>query len=114
MFKKYNLDPHDKRDQPIEFEWDVSAGQLRGPDAPMILDMAERAKAVGTIVGDPYPTSYQITDPLKKQGELAAILGVYYHLPDNLMATIKRPEDDGELHTLTDKDGIEQQINLIN
>jgi hypothetical protein len=114
MYRKLKLDPLDSRDNPIEFEWDIEAGLLRGPDAQVIQNMAADAKSVCVIVGDPYPTSYEITDPLKKQGELAAILSVYYHLPDDLLASIKRPGDDGELPTLTDENGIEQQISVIN
>jgi hypothetical protein len=76
MFRKFSLKPSARHQQPLEFEWDAEKGELRGRDADKVRDMAALAQKEGYIVGHPYPTAYDITDPLRKASEMASEMAV--------------------------------------
>lgn len=94
MFHKYILQPLDRRDEAIEFEWDPEAGLLRGKDADHLHAMINNATASGTVVSHPMPTSYDIKDPLHFLSEMAVLLGQRWRLPEDLAAAHPTPEED--------------------
>ncbi len=96
MFQKFKLEPAVWHQQPLEFEWNVESGELRGRDADKVRALVEAAVKEGSIVGHPYPTSYDIADPLRKLSEMAVLLGQEWHLPDELSSAYPFRHDDDE------------------
>ena len=96
MFSQYKLEPAVWHQHPLEFEWDVERGELRGRDADKVLRLIDSALKDGYVVGHPYPTSYDITDPLRKVSEMAVLLGQEWHLPDELSSAYPFRHDDDE------------------
>lgn len=97
MYRRYRLEPLTGAHRPIEFEWDAGAGELRGPDADQVRQLAQDAKRAGEVIGHPYPTAHRVSDPLRRPEEMAVVLGNAWRL-------------DGELATAypivpTDEDG---------
>lgn len=88
MFKKYMLKSAVWHKPDIAFEWNPKTRSVRGKDANIVLDMALAAKQQGSIVSHPHPTSYETTDPLRNPAEMAAVLGQYWQLSDDLAATL--------------------------
>jgi hypothetical protein len=96
MFRKFNLQPAVWHQQPLEFEWDAERGEVRGQDADKVRAMALSAVKGGYIVGHPYPTEYDITDPLRNVSEMAVLLGQEWHLPEELIGKypFRRADED--------------------
>lgn len=84
MFRSYNLQPATAHDQPLEFEWNAETGELRGKSADIVAGMCRQAIREGWITGHPYPTDYEITDPLRRPAEMAVVLGQYWSLNEHL------------------------------
>jgi len=80
----------------LEFAWDWESGEVRGPDADYVRAVAAEGLHNGMAMGYPYPTSYPITDPLRKPGELAVLVGNLWLLPEELAGAYPQPraEDD--------------------
>jgi hypothetical protein len=114
MFRSYTLQPAVWHQQPLEFEWDADSGEVKGAGAEKLLAMVAAAIKDGYVVGDPYPTSYSITDPLHNLGEMAAILGNDWKLPDDLAAAYPHIDDDDEIPVLIDESGSERPVDMIN
>lgn len=88
------LDVTDGLDE-LDFYWDEEAGEVSGKSAPKVRKWAENAGEM--ILINPIPSSYQLSDaPLKKKRDLAALLGMWYELPDWLAAEYPRIEDDAQ------------------
>jgi len=82
---------------PLEFEWDPTAGAVRGADAAHVRALAEEALRSGVAMGHPYPTPYPVSDPLRNAGELAVLLGMVWRLPDELERAYPAPPAMDEL-----------------
>lgn len=81
MKKHYVCDPYDQRDEPLIFDWDPEAGEVSGPSAGMILEIA----ASGGVSIYPPPQHWIFgTEPLKDKYDMAAIIGVWHKLPEDL------------------------------
>ena len=111
MFRSYQLQPITAHNTPISFEWDAQSGRLRGNDADLVAKLAQDAKASGEIIGHPYPTSFQMTDPLHLPSELAVVLGNYWKLPPDLADAYPQTETD-DLVTEIDENGVEHPADI--
>jgi len=86
MSRSYTLQPATAHDQPLEFEWNQETGELRGKSTDVVAGMCRQAIREGWITGHPYPTDYEITDPLRHPAEMAVVLGQYWRLEEVLQA----------------------------
>ena len=80
----------------LAFTVDDETLELGGADAGNVRRMMLAAADVGSVVIDPYPTSVEITDPLRERGEFVAVLAVAYLLPDWLRAWLRPDKGEGE------------------
>jgi len=94
--KRYTLQPMGGIGAALEFAWDPETGEVRGPDADYVRAVAAEGLHNGVATGYPYPTVYPITDPLRKPGELAVLLGNLWLLPGELAEAypVPPPEND--------------------
>lgn len=106
MYHKHTLKPAVWHVEELEFELDTDAGAIRGRDARKVLQLVDAAIKEGGIVGHPYPTSYEIKDPLHDLSEMSVLLGVYWQLDDNLSAAYPKPDEDDLVYEI-DSDGKE-------
>ena len=81
----FRLLPSTPSDQPIDFEIDFETGEVGGEDAARVTSLCKLAMADGYVVGHPYPTSYDITNPFLKIDEFAVVLGQYWRLDGKLI-----------------------------
>ena len=86
MFRKLNLQPLTAHEGTLEFEWDPEGGTVRGRDAQRVQQLVDKANRLGSIVGHPYPTPFDITDPLRRAGKFAVVLRQYWRLDDEFAA----------------------------
>lgn len=107
MYRKYTLAPSVWHESALEFEWDPDTGGVRGKDAGRVLTVAQRAKDEGEVQGHPYPTTYQITNPLRDPSEMAVVLGQYWKLPADLALAYPKPEVDDDIVYRIDENGVE-------
>lgn len=84
MLRKYFLEAAVWHETPLEFEWDEETGELCGRDAERVGELVAKIAAMGEIVSHPYPTTYEIRDPLRSRREMAVILGAFWRLPADL------------------------------
>jgi len=94
MLRKYRLEPLNGIGSALEFEWDSETGQLEGPDANVVKRFVEHAMRSGVGLGHPYPTPYDLKDPLHRPSELAVLLGNTFRLPPDLQAAYPKQPDD--------------------
>lgn len=89
----------------VQVEWDSENGTLTGPGAAHLQLLIDSVLEQGYMVGHPYPTSYSMTDPLRIPEEMATLLGMYWHLPDDMIPLIMPPPEDPdtEIPTLDGK-----------
>lgn len=74
MFRELHLEPITPRAfDPIEFSWDEETGEVRGPDAAKVREMADYVVKLGYIGCKPIPSSIKATDPLRNRTEFAAL-----------------------------------------
>lgn len=73
--------------------WDPETGALSGPLADEVRALAESARRAGSIVSDPMPTAYDITDPLRDRRQMAAVLARHWRLPDALAGELGGTEE---------------------
>lgn len=83
MRREYRLQPLTIMD-PIEFAWDPDTGLLEGRDAVVVRRYVEVAERRGTVMGDPYPTVYDVGDVLRSERDMALVLGQSWVLPEDL------------------------------
>lgn len=92
MFRSYKLTSISPAiGESIEFDWDPETGELRGPGADRVRDLARAAKRRGWADAAPLPWSYPVSDPLRRPVELAVVLGNWYRLPPDLRAVYPEP-----------------------
>ena len=81
----------------VQFTWDSEAGTIVESDAAYVLDHLLDAQKRGYVITHPYPTYYDIKDPLHDMAELALVLSsMCLHLTSelsNASATLIRPSD---------------------
>ena len=110
MFHKYNLKPAVWHQNPLEFEWNAESGEVRGPDADKVLGLVASAMKEGSLIGHPYPTSFEISDPLHNAGEMAVLLGNDWMLPDDLASAYPKTTDDEDVPVFFDEQGVEHSM----
>jgi hypothetical protein len=94
MRRKYSLQPYGNGPD-LVFEWDPETGELWGQDAEQVRRMAAEAKRAGCVTGHPYPSPYEVFDPLRRPSELAVILSILWKLPPDLIKALPpRPPDE--------------------
>jgi hypothetical protein len=84
MFRRYILQPVKVHDEVLDFEWDPDSGELAGRDAEIVRNMCRHALRAGYIHGHPYPTAFDITNPLHMSAEMAVVLGQFWQLDGDL------------------------------
>jgi hypothetical protein len=94
MMKRYTLKPLNGMGAALEFAWDPESGDVRGPDGDYVRAVAAEGVHNGAAMGYPYPTTYPITDPLRRPGEMAVLLGNLWLLPEELAAAYPVPPTD--------------------
>lgn len=95
----YRLEPMTVHERPLVFAWNRGAGTFEGPAGAYVGELADQCARLGMVTSHPYPTAYPCTDPRHNPAHLAAILGQYWRLPDELAEHLPRlPErDKGEV-----------------
>lgn len=98
MFRSYRLNPQTEHEDELAFDWDPESGDLRGSGAEAVRKLCERAVQIGHVNGHPYPTPFDITDPLHRPAEMAVVLGQFWVLDTDLQAAYPQlpPSDDAE------------------
>lgn len=84
MFHNYTLKSAVWHEAPLSFEWDSGTGEVRGTDAERVKRLVAMAVSDGGVESHPFPTRYDIEDPLHRPAEMAAILGMFWELPADL------------------------------
>ena len=75
---------------PLVLDWDDETGTVTGPGAAHI----RRWLRAGVVPLHPYPASHILArGPLRRRADLAAIIGVWHRLPDELLADYPAPID---------------------
>ena len=81
MKAHYELKPTARYAKPLVFDWDISTGEVFGPSAQFILDMARG----GSTPAHPLPWQWAFSKtPLKSKTDMAAIVGYQHELPADL------------------------------
>lgn len=106
MFRNYKLLPSVWHETELDFEWNPETGEVRGRDAGRVTVLARQAADEGSVVGHPYPTSYEIKDPLHRPNEMAVVLGQFWKLPVDLALAYPKPEEDDLIYQI-DSNGVE-------
>jgi hypothetical protein len=113
MFRKFNLKATVWHKQDLEFEWDPESRAVRGRDAQLVKEVVLDAVKEGSIVSHPYPTSYEIKNPLKNLSEMALVLGQFWKLPEELAKSLPGGQADDEKPVLLDANGKETPIQIL-
>lgn len=86
MIKRYRLVPSVWHEKPLFFTLDTETGELGGIGAERVQVLVNDAMEVGQVIINPIPSMYPIDDPLKNPDQLAAILGRFWQLSEDLRA----------------------------
>ena len=90
MSRNYRLPIYGTRNY-LEFEWDESAGTIIGRDAIRVLGAMLNAQRLGGVTTHPFPTDYEIHDPLHQIEEFATVLTTFnVWLEGDLKVAFKR------------------------
>ncbi len=101
MYRKFKLQQISTRcGLDLVFEWDAEAGLFRGRDALAVEQLIAEAVRDGIVLGHPYPTIFNITDPARNPADLAVVLGQHWKLPKELARVYPRVPDDTPPHAL--------------
>jgi hypothetical protein len=90
----FQLVPLSSSDIPVDFDIDFETGDVGGRDAERVVRLCEAAMMDGFIVGHPYPTSYDITNPFIDIQELAVVLGQFWRLDGGLIDAYPKAESE--------------------
>ncbi|MBK8068875.1 MAG: hypothetical protein IPK27_15030 [Rhodanobacteraceae bacterium] len=108
--KRFELKPLVRNEAPLVFDWDVATGEVSGPDAARVLEMAKWP----SVSAHPVPWAWDLgPEPTKSLTDMAAILGWSHDLPDELAAHYPRPEGDEIEATAMGADGSEHPVELV-
>jgi hypothetical protein len=104
MKTHYELKPTARFAKLLVFDWDISTGEVFGPSAQLILDMAR----YGSTPAHPLPWHWTFSKtPLKNKTDMAAILGYQHELPADLADFYPKWQGSGAPETsYTDADGV--------
>ncbi len=81
MKKHYVCRPLDQRKNALVFDWDEDTGEVSGPSAGRIRELAARHY----VPIYPPPQYWDLsTAPLKDRADMAAIIGFEHELPEDL------------------------------
>jgi hypothetical protein len=73
------------------FDWDIETGEVSGADAEEI----KRKAGGGGIMAHPMPWAWEFSkEPLKNKTDMAAIIGFEHTLPDDLITSYPKLEED--------------------
>lgn len=97
MRRSVTLQPLNGLGPALEFEWDPATGALGGRNAGEVRALAADGKTAGYWLGHPHPTPYVISDPLRRPGELAVLLGNIWQLDPELAQAYPEPPIDNEI-----------------
>jgi hypothetical protein len=90
----FQIEPLSSSDIPLDFDVDFETGDVGGRDLARVVGLCEAAMEDGFVVGHPYPTSYDITNPFINIQELAVVLGQYWRLDGKLIDAYPKVESD--------------------
>lgn len=90
----FQLVPLSSADIPLDFDIDFETGDVGGRDAARVVGLCVAAMEDGFVVGHPYPTSYDITNPFINIQELSVVLGQYWRLDGELIDSYPKAESD--------------------
>lgn len=81
----------------LQFAWDPAAGVLSGRDAAFVLLAVQDALRDGTVTSHPWPTVYQVRDPLHTLPEMAAVVSQFCMLNEEWQSALSSiaPPDNG-------------------
>lgn len=80
----------------LQFAWDPAAGVLSGRDAAFVLLAVQDAMRDGTVTSHPWPTVYQVRDPLHTLPEMAAVVSQFCHLNQHWQEALERTFPDSQ------------------
>jgi hypothetical protein len=66
-------------------DWNSATGDLSAPLADEVRELVEAAIEAGGVSGDPVPTFYRVTNPLRRPAELAVVLAERWAVPHALL-----------------------------
>jgi hypothetical protein len=82
MKKHYVCNSRNKKMEPLVFDWDIESGEVSGPSAGVILEIA----ASGGVSIYPPPQYWAFgKEPLKDRYDMAAIIGAWHDVPEDLV-----------------------------
>lgn len=67
-----------------ELTWNPQTGELGGPLANTVNRMVDRAVRRGGVNTHPYPTFYEVKDPLHNVRDFALVLSQFWKVPAEL------------------------------
>lgn len=103
--KHYELAPGVWHEKPLVFDWDISTGEVTGPDAARILALAVPE---ASMPAHPSPWLWYLSaEPTKNMTDMAAILGWSHQLPAELLAAYPVPEEEGDVDADDDVPSVE-------
>ncbi len=104
MKTHYELKPNGPYVLPLVFDWDMATGEVSGPGAQWILDVARH----GSTPAHPVPWQWTFSKtPLKSKTDMAAIVGYEHALPADLADFYPKWQGSGAPDTsYTDTDGV--------
>ncbi len=115
MYRKLTLKSSVWHQKDISFEWEPDSRSIRGDDADIVIKLALAAKQQGEVVSHPYPTVYEIKDPLANIAEMAVVLGQYWQLPKDLVDALpKCSSDENDAAFMLGPDGKKIVIDVLN
>lgn len=86
---KYKLQPLVWHEEPLEFDWDVASGEVSGPGAKRILEVA----AWREVPAHPHPWLWTLSAaPTRSLVDMAVIVGWRHKLPEDLVEHYPSPE----------------------
>ncbi|HCU68154.1 MAG TPA: hypothetical protein DGF30_02775 [Desulfomicrobium sp.] len=81
MKKHYHCEHRTQGEDPLVFDWDEETGEISGPSAGRIREFA----ACRAVPIYPPPNYWDLSpEPLKSRVDMAAIIGIWHKLPEDL------------------------------
>lgn len=68
--------------------WNPDTGELSGPMAETVSTLIDRALRRGGVTTHPYPTFYEVHDPLHNVRDFALVLSQFWKVPAELRENI--------------------------
>ncbi|MCB5187373.1 hypothetical protein LG200_05060 [Methylobacillus caricis] len=97
---------------PLNVVWDIETGELSGPDAGLLHAHIKAQVEQGYVIGNPYPSTYEINDPLHSMADMALVLSLKWVVPEDLSKHLPQVQED-DLNTIAGSDGFEAPIEII-